>query len=268
METRPRLGMYAAFGFHVPFEQRLAKIAEVGFESTSMWWEHKNERVRELKHLVPKMVRDIGLDLESIHVPYSNCNDLLSENAEIRDPAIKLHTEWIDDCNRHEVPIMVMHVTLGKQPPELSDAGLDAYASLVRHAESSSVCIAIENTRVNQHIDSILGTFDSSSLGFCYDVSHDFLYSEKPGELLNTHADRLVSTHLADTDGNLDRHWLPGKGIINYADVLQCFPVETYRGALMLEVSSGRKINPVMEFIEEAYGSLQQEIVERIYPYD
>ncbi|MFP6584984.1 MAG: sugar phosphate isomerase/epimerase [Candidatus Hydrogenedentota bacterium] len=266
METRPRSGMYAAFGFHVPFEERLAKIAEIGFEATSMWWEHKNERIRKLKYLAPAMIKGVGLDLESIHVPYSDCNHLWSDDDVARDASLNQHLEWIDDCNRHEVRIMVMHVTLGKQPPAVNQIGIASYETLVRHAEEQGVVVAIENTRVNDHIDALFNQIDSSSLGFCYDISHDVLYSNDPGKLLRDHGARLASTHLADTDGKLDRHWLPGAGSIDYADILQSFPTQTYRGALMLEVSSGRKNNSVPEFIEDARESLNKEIFERIYP--
>ena len=69
METRLRLGMYAAFGFHVPFDERMRLIADAGFDCTSLWWEHKNERVRELKHAAPGIAREAGLEVESVHVP-------------------------------------------------------------------------------------------------------------------------------------------------------------------------------------------------------
>ena len=258
--------MYAAFGFHVPFEERLDHIAHVGFNATSLWWEHKNERVRELKHFAPEMVRNAGLDIESIHIPYANCNDLWSETGEIRDAALEQHRQWIDDCNRHEVPIMVMHTTLGKQPPEVNESGIDAYRDLVRHAEAGGVCIGIENTRVNTHIDALLEAINSPGLGFCYDISHDVLYSDQPGKLLRDHGTRLVSTHLADTDGILDRHWLPGAGVINYADILQDFPTDSYRGTIMLEVSCGRKETDVKEFIGNAFNSINAEIMKFVYP--
>lgn len=266
METETRTGIYAAFGFHVSFEERLDHITNAGFHATSLWWEHRNPRIRELKHAAPQMVRDRGLHLESIHVPYAVCNDLWWGSDEVRENSIALHMQWIDDCHHHAIPIMVMHVTLGKEPPPVSDTGLDSFGYLIEHAANAGVCIAIENTRVNTHIDALLEAFDSPTLGFCYDISHDVLYSEEPGALLERHASRLVSTHLADTDGILDRHWLPGAGCIDYSTILRSFPANDYAGTFMLEVSSGRGPCDVGEFVTSARTALHTEILERIRP--
>jgi sugar phosphate isomerase/epimerase len=260
VETNPILGMYAGFGFHVSFEERVRLIAEAGFDCTSLWWEHKNERVRELKHFAPGVARLAGLAIESIHVPYSNCNDFWSGGKDVRTAALTQHCEWLDDCNRHEIPHMVMHVTLGKTPPSVNAKGLSAYEDLVRYAEGQGVIVAIENTRSDEHLDFLFERIDSKFLGLCYDVSHDVLYADSPGKLLSDHSERLVSTHLADTDGVLDRHWLPGTGSIDYNTVLEHFP-SSYTGALVLEVSSGKKFNSLVDYVSDAYSSLCGQIV-------
>lgn len=262
MEIKTRLGMYAAFGFHVPFEERVRLIAEAGFGCTSLWWEHKNERVRELKHLAPGIVRDVGLALESIHVPYSHCNDFWSENADVRAGVLKQHCEWVEDCARHETAILVMHVTLGRTPPPMSNAGLDAYGKLVAHAQRHGVTVAIENTRSNEYLDALFAHIPDAALGFCYDISHDVLHSDEPGKLLRDHGNRLVSTHFADTDGILDRHWLPGAGVIDYSTIMKDFP-EDYAGAWVLEVSSGKKENAVPAFVSDAFSALLEHVVGR-----
>ncbi len=87
--------MYAAFGFHVPFDQRMGLIADAGFDCTSLCWEHKNERARELKLAVPEIAREAGLEVESVHVPYSWCNDFWSEDDSIRDAVLGQHCEWV-----------------------------------------------------------------------------------------------------------------------------------------------------------------------------
>ncbi|MFP6614867.1 MAG: sugar phosphate isomerase/epimerase [Candidatus Hydrogenedentota bacterium] len=185
METRPRLGMYAAFGFHVPFDERMGLIADAGFDCTSLCWEHKNERARELKLAAPG----------------------------------------------------------------------------VEHAGKQGVVVAIENTRSDVHLNALFDHIDSKSLGLCYDISHDVLNSEEPGRLLRDHGSRLISTHFADTDGILDRHWLPRRGCIDYAKMLREFP-RGYEGMLMLEVSS-RKTDALPEFTRDAIDTLKQCVASR-----
>ena len=44
-----------------------------------------------------------------------------------------------------------------------------------------------------------------------------------------------------DNDGKADRHWMPGKGNINWAQFVDAFPANTFDGCLMLEVIAPRR---------------------------
>ncbi len=38
----------------------------------------------------------------------------------------------------------------------------------------------------------------------------------------------VFTTHISDSDGKFDRHWLPGEGIIPWDVVRDNFPLNTY----------------------------------------
>ena len=66
----------------------------------------------------------------------------------------------------------------------------------------------------------MLKEFNSDYIGFCYDSSHDFVDGESKGEILDKWKNRLFSVHLSDNDGLCDRHWIPGKGHVDWDRII------------------------------------------------
>lgn len=213
---RPLLGIYAFFRLPIPFPDRLSMIRDAEFDAISSWWDNAEGERRRLRDALPEMTRKAGLIFDNIHVPYRGCNALWSANDEERMDIVNRHIRWIEDCGRHSIPRMVMHVTLGTRATLHHEKGIDSVRRLVEAAERHGVTLAIENTRSPQHIQTILEAISSPFLGLCYDSSHDFLYSPTPISLLETWSSRLQALHLSDTDGKLDRHWLPGEGTVDF----------------------------------------------------
>ena len=253
-ESRPALclGLFAWFGVPVPFVERMALIGEAGFESTSLWWEEDDEKRTRLRHLAPDIVREAGLHLDNLHAPYAGCNALWSGDDAERLAMVRRHLGWLEDCARHEVPMLVMHVTQGNGTPPPGPYGLDSMRRIVDAAEDAGVRVAIENTRSAQHVNWILEHIDSPALGLCYDSSHDWLYSAEPMSLLKRWGHRTLTTHLSDTDGRRDRHWLPREGVVDF-DLLAALPVwREYSGVYLLEVVARGRNEPVRDFLARA----------------
>lgn len=228
------LGIFSWFGFVLPFRERLRLIKEAGFAATSLWWEDEDTPWPVKKESMPQSVRDMGLVLENLHVPYNNSSELWSEYESVRSEFINRHIQWLNDCATHRIPMMVMHLTEGVNPPAPNGDGVKSFSELVKVAEELWVMIAIENTRRSDNVPYLLSEIQSDYLGFCYDSSHHFLSDKQDFRLLENFGERLVATHLSDNDGLEDQHWLPGHGIINWAKVAQHFPAG-YRGCLTLE---------------------------------
>lgn len=183
---------------------------------------------------MPQLVRDMGLILENLHVPYNNSSELWSEHKSVRSEFMQRHIRWLYDCANYQIPMMVMHLTEGVNPPAPSRKGVQSLLELVKVAEELGVMIAIENTRRNDNVPYVLSKIQSTYLGFCYDSSHHYLADKQDFKLLENFGERLVTTHLSDNDGLEDRHWLPGHGILDWVMVAKNFPVN-YRGCLTLE---------------------------------
>jgi sugar phosphate isomerase/epimerase len=258
-----RFGMFSWFGYPMPFEDRLELIKGAGFSATGFWLGPEEELAGKGKaDLFPDLIRSRGLFLDYVHAPDIGCNDVWSGSEMMRDEWKRTYHQYIELCKRHSIPLLVIHVSQskGEQPGNPTREGLIALMDLIKFAEDSDVKVVIENTMQAALIDFIFSQIQSGYLGFCYDTSHDFLYSTKPGALLKRWGHRLLVTHLGDNDGVNDCHWLPGLGILNWEEIMRWFPTKTYQGSLTLEVFPKDQENEqAPDFIASAYQSIQGE---------
>lgn len=246
------LSIHTWFGLRVPYLERLRIIRAAGFEAVSVWWEEDRDGAWELRERVPGAVRDAGLVLDHLHVPYRGCDALWSRDGDVRRAMLARHLGWIEDCARHGVPTMVMHATLSTRAERDVDAGLESFGALAERAGGLGVTVAIENTREAAPIAAVLAA--CPALAFCYDVSHDHLYSASPRGLLRDWGHRLATTHFSDTDLRLDRHWLPGEGAIDFGAVADEFPA-AYGGPLLLEVVARDRSQAPEAFLGQAFAA-------------
>lgn len=250
------LGIFSWFGWVMPLPERLALIKKAGFEAASLWWEDEIGSPGINRAHMPDLVRDAGLMLDNVHVPYDGIDDLWSEDAIRRERVVRKHLDWIDEFARYDIPLMVMHVLDRSYPPAPNQYGVECISRIVSAAEAAGVGVAIENTGEVSFIDYILSRIESKSLGFCYDSSHDWLYSSNKGCILEKCGHRLLCTHLSDNDGIQDRHWLPGLGGVDWKVVRTLLPLETFSGVIGLEITASEHQRQNMlpgKFLRHAY---------------
>lgn len=248
-------GIFSWFGWVMPLPERLALIRQAGFSSTSLWWEDEIGSPGISKAIMPRMVRDSGLILENAHVPYDHIDDLWSESKSRRNSIVNKYLAWIEELAQCNIPIMVMHILDRSYPPRPNGFGLESISRIVAAAEEAGVVIAIENTGDVHFIDYVLSRIETKHLGFCYDSSHDWLYSSDKEFILRKCGNRLLCTHLSDNDGIKDRHWLPQQGHIDWQLVKQLLP-RTYSGVISLEVTASNTQQHTMtpqQYLDEAY---------------
>jgi sugar phosphate isomerase/epimerase len=256
-EKTHKLGIFVWFGYRLHIGYRARIIKDAGFDVVSLWWGDEEKANTGSLYDLPSIVRDRGLSIDNIHVPFDDCNDFWSEAESDRQNIIDRYCAWLDDCARHKIPKMVMHLTQGPNPPSPNKSGLAVIKKLVQEAEDKNVILAVENIQCIEHLEFVFSRIDSPHLAFCYDSSHDFLWSRQPCELLNKWAGRLVTTHFSDNDGQDDRHWLPNTGTIDWQKIGRSFPIETYSGPFLLELLPEQEVpkRPAEEFATAAYES-------------
>lgn len=252
-----QFGMHIWFGYRTPIEQRAAQLRAAGFERSSIWWDedlyaHHGMVLREL----PAILRDAGLVIDNFHPPFGGANDLWSPDASARSAYADTFRGWIEDAARFEVRKLVFHLHTGKNFPDPTPEGLDLVEEMIAFAGQHDVRLLAENLRSGNHLETVLSTFESPWLCWCFDSSHDALSGLAPGTLLAKWGHRLAATHLADNDLSADLHWPLRMGRVNFEAVAAAFPRETYDGPLMLEIVSPETSIPIEDFLRRCYDDL------------
>ena len=107
-----------------------------------------------------------GLNLDNVHVPYDDIDDLWSEDKSCRNNIVDRHLKWIDELAQCSIPIMVMHIMDHYYPPLPNQYGLESIGQIVAAAREAGILIAIENTGDVGLIDYVLTHIESDHLGF------------------------------------------------------------------------------------------------------
>lgn len=217
--NQQKSSIFSWFGFVQPLPERLKMIRQAGFSGVSLWWEDETYPALIPVDEMPSMVREAGLIFENMHTPYQDVNDLWVKNQELRLSTVNRYRHYLQQCNQHEIPVLVMHATDLGGPQKLSQEGLDSFSILSRSAEEYGVRIAVENTRDAKLVDALLEELAGDWFGLCYDSSHDWLEGQTKGDLLEKWIHRVYTTHLSDNDMTKDCHWIPGDGKVDWSRI-------------------------------------------------
>lgn len=248
-------GIFAWFGIACPFADRMKMIRDVGFTTTALWWEEDNEEGRFFRHFTPDLARNAGLYVENIHVPFRRSAHLWSPRKEFREHAVNEHLSWLKDCHTHQIPAMVCHVTTGRESETSWKHGYESIRQIIEQAEDFGILLVLENTRTLAPLNWLFQKIQSSCLRYCYDSGHAALFSDSPETLLLKWGDLLAGVHFSDNDLRLDRHWLPGKGKIDFSLLSSAVKWHQYMGSLLLEVIASREEKNIQRFLQDAYYS-------------
>lgn len=77
-----------------------------------------------------------------------------------------------------------------------------------------------------------------ATVGICLDTGHAAVNGLNPASEARAAGERLIATHLQDTDAVSDRHWVPGAGHIDWDELVTTLRQIDYTGRWTFELSS------------------------------
>jgi len=192
-------------------------------------------------------IREMGMEVWTMHLPYGPEWDVSAVDSAASGAAIGRHIRLLNLANRWNIRNAVLHPSwepIGdKERPARRAACKRSLSALAEEAERLQVRIAVEclprtclgNT--SGEMTELVGADDR--LGVCCDVNH--LVRETPQHFIRRLGPRIVTVHMSDNDGTDEKHWLPGKGVIDWNEVIGALAENGYRGPFLFEV---RKPDP------------------------
>ncbi|WJH36664.1 sugar phosphate isomerase/epimerase [Paenibacillus sp. CC-CFT747] len=231
----------------VQVEEDLEALARAGVRFLELAWIAKAfdmfdpVRERECEAIIQK-ARRRGLDIWTLHLPYGTDWDVSSLDPVQREQAMDRHLRLLSLAEQWGIRTAVLHPSWEPIPDversERLGACKGSLAQLAEQAAKHGVRLAVEclprtclgNT--SAEMAELLSASDK--LGICCDVNH--LLQETPQAFIRKLGSRIYTVHISDNDGTDERHWMPGRGIIDWKEVLHALAEQGYDGPFLFEI--------------------------------
>ena len=235
-------------------------VAAAGFRETEIMAEgeewnapgsHDAVRIR-------KALEEFEIFPHTIHTPMSEVN-LCSTLETIRKDGIGRISDAIRLLGELGGRTAIVHPS-GRPGPDEPPFSLEylgaamelahqSVAELIPIAEESGVRLALENLPASglpcrpltsmQELRAFIADFPAEHVGLCRDTGHARSCGLEPAEQALVASERLFALHLQDVDGEKDCHWIPGRGVINWAEFGEALEAIQFNGARTFEITSG-----------------------------
>ena len=229
-------------------------IKEAGFDSV---FSNKFDiaEVTDIKNEASKK----GLDVEFLHAPFRGVNDFWCAGLDFL-PLKKNIIASIDSAKENGIPVVVMHVDSGWNPPKICDTGLNRFDALVEYADKKGIKIAFENIRNFGTLAAMMQRYrDLDCVGYCYDCGHEHCYT-KTVRFTDLFPGKILCTHIHDNMGkdgrpDPDDHLMMFDGNIDYADMMKRLREAGYEGTLTVELEKNDRYSHMTdsEYLKAAY---------------
>jgi len=253
-----KLGISTTVDYSISVEKLFKVFADNEFDFVSLGSSLKQTGFfdrDEFKSIIT-LANDNGLEIMSAHAPFGGEYDIASPDHNIHEEAIDHHLRFIENAAEYGIPMVIIHPH--HYFLDSKEACLERSAralEMIRLSQPDSVRLLIENLPAAEGswiCNMLLGIFDETAYGWCYDCSHENI-SGPPFHLLSHYYNRLETSHLSDNMGQYDEHLVPGDGNIGWEKLKSFFDLADNIDHMLLEVGTGEPLTePIDDFVRRA----------------
>lgn len=252
------IGISTGFFYEKDLIESLPTIRQAGFRFLELWagasewgqYTHYNWHEKKYSQELKQKLKELSLQVWSVHAPFSETSDLSNLEEVQRKAAVEECVKLIDTIKFLEAEILVIHPavkTFDLKDRSMKEARLaqakKSVGEILETARTRNCRVALENLLPHilggetEVLFQLLRDHPGDSLGICFDSSHANLWKEpKVDSYLKTVSPYLIATHFSDNYGEYDDHHPPGDGEINWQNILRILKESGYAGVFMLEV--------------------------------
>jgi sugar phosphate isomerase/epimerase len=215
-----------------------------------------------------KQAEETGLKIWSVHLPYEGIYDISQTNVLARENAVRELNEVINLGKFFKLEKYVVHgssdILNESERPQRIENCIASLKVLNEEVKKQGAQLAVEclsRTCLGNTSGELLYIVNSvgDEIGICFDSNH--LMYEKPEEFVEKAGGLICTVHISDYDGTVSRHWLPGRGVINWGKVVSALLQTGYEGPFMFEV----KNRPGEPFIDAKMLAESWEMIKKEY---
>jgi sugar phosphate isomerase/epimerase len=144
-----------------------------------------------------------------------------------------------------DIPILVMHTSaepiLAEERAHRLERAIQGLSLIGEKARSAGRRIAIEylpRTCLGNslaELNLLVDRLGEETFGVCLDVNHLMAQHAQLPQITRALGRRLIATHISDCDEVDEKHWLPGKGVLDWSGFMQALREIDYQGPFTYE---------------------------------
>ncbi len=192
---------------------------------------------------VKKASEEYGIKIWSVHTPFHlKSNNIAYFDKAEREATLARHKFIYERAADLGAKYVIVHPS--SEPIEDKDRPLAIQYSkqsleiLAKYAKEAGVKIAVENlprTCLGNTVEELMDIISADdSIDICFDVNHLLKQSHK--HFVSVAGKKIKTLHISDYDFIDERHLLPGKGKIDWKEILDLLESINYDGVFMYEV--------------------------------
>ena len=224
-------------------EENLPLYKSAGIEAVEISFPNV-EAMQQNEAIVNGLYNDYGIELWSIHLPFSKKLDISILDDEARNFIIETNLALIEEASKHGVKVAVLHPSsepiTDEDRPERLRRSKEAIITLRKQCDKFGMTLAVENlprTCLCNRSSEMIDLLKDTGASIVFDTNHSLV--EDNVEFLFALANSgipIASLHISDFDGIDERHRLPGEGINKWNELFAILEKAGYCGPMMYEV--------------------------------
>ena len=201
------------------------------------------ELITGYRDFILKEKARLGFETYTVHLPQLPDYDLSNPDEEMRLEAIKKQKEIALLAMPLEYSVLVLHPDTGKIAEEdyekRHEALIKSLKDFAPWCKEQGLKLALENlTQIStvqtaEVLVKIIEAVGCDNLGICFDTNH--LFKETHREFIKRAGKYILTMHTTDNDGEVEKHWFPGDGVINWQELFELLDEIGYDSTMICE---------------------------------
>lgn len=248
------------------FLDRLDELKKDGITHMEIFISEKYEEQAPLFADAVKKIKDAGLEVWSIHLPYGDSvSPAAMTEAKRQENIIKIK-KFIGLTESAGAKTYVIHASFepiaDADRQIMLDSTIKSLAELNTYTAEKGISLALENlprTCIANSIEEVkIITNAIPDLKLCFDTNHfttphpNYILRplqrvsssmrnkanpavETPGEYAKQFADKIITVHVSDYDQVDECHWMPGQGLIDFQSIHNAITNAGFRAPITFE---------------------------------
>lgn len=247
------------------FDREVIKMyADAGVTSVEVALPFVNYFAHDWKALKP-YADELGVELWSVHLPFGGENNMFNiASPEFAERTVLDDERLIIKAGEVGMKAAVIHPNTSLIPGldrsvqwETSVKSLNELVKIGKREGVEIACEVLAPNNLGSNIAEMKKLCDAvPGMKICMDTNHLSGYTHQ--EFVEAFGDKIVTVHISDYDFDGEKHWMPGKGKIDWQHILKLLDSINYNGPLMYEVGGKEVLERGLTAIKENYVKLMK----------